>query len=48
MKCESREREIKGRRSSMGKPASCFKLIVCGGDAAEKDDCQVAEVSLNG
>jgi len=29
----------------MGKSTSCFKLITCGGDAADKDDYhQVAEV----
>ena len=30
----------------MGKSTSCFKLITCGGDAAEKDDYhQVSEVT---
>ncbi|XP_061350843.1 protein IQ-DOMAIN 32-like isoform X2 [Gastrolobium bilobum] len=29
----------------MGKSTSCFKLITCGGDAAEKDDYQVSEIN---
>ncbi|XP_027354244.1 protein IQ-DOMAIN 32-like isoform X2 [Abrus precatorius] len=28
----------------MGKSSSCFRLITCGGDAAEKDDYQVSEI----
>ncbi|MED6118357.1 hypothetical protein PIB30_002065 [Stylosanthes scabra] len=28
----------------MGRPASCFKLIICGGDGAEKDGYQVAQI----
>ncbi|MED6194474.1 hypothetical protein PIB30_028886 [Stylosanthes scabra] len=28
----------------MGRPASCFKLIICGGDEAEKDGYQVAQI----
>ncbi|XP_057727303.1 protein IQ-DOMAIN 32-like [Arachis stenosperma] len=28
----------------MGRPASCFKLIICGGDAAEKDGYRVAQI----
>lgn len=36
-----KEREEK----NMGKPTSCFKIITCGSDTADKDDLNVDEVS---
>lgn len=30
----------------MGRSTSCFKIIACGGDSADKDNLQAPEVSL--
>lgn len=42
---KSKKSKKKKKKKKMGKSTSCFKIITCGDDSADKDDLQVSEVS---